>query len=723
MLNVAAYGIPKRSSQHPLHAHKTHTSASHHRAGLSTSAPVSAYPLLNYPPPTRPPHASSSTRAEPSLAVQVGEDAYFISDLAMGVADGVGGWSRHQAGRTNGSKSNGEIDHATPSALFARRLMHFCATEVETTSHLEAPSKPVDAASEHSSKNGLAETRPLNPEVYYPEGYDEYSTPFDSHKPDVSTSTFSNAPPSLATTSSPILEAQSSAYEDEDYSDEYDYPYDDYEYGCLDDALDDLSDGIDVLSILERAYEKTLSAHTQRVATAGLAHDNSTDNTHKEPPVTSEVPLMTGSSTALVAVLDCVKVAQSEDSVKVRDLQAVVEGLSNITITPSSQSAAADVSTSASATSSTITPPSIEITVSEPTADNDSSSFVPVIKLAHVGDCTAMLVRGEEIVWRSEEMWWDFNTPAQLGPTSPITPAVLKATVGSSGSASSSSLHERTSVDSEGISSRILESIPPSAWASSSSTASPIPQARPLSPLPAHPTTSPATTSTTPNTYSPLSTVHTPAAHLTTLPVQEDDILILASDGMADNLWDAEVLDEVVKFKHAYLAPSPPSTSSAASDSGYESDEHPSSTSSSSSAKPRDRMKRRSKSPRSMEDSRKLAAQLSEALCSRARRVSERKWNQPSSSSVQPIASPRPVPSFMGGLNGLRTPPVWHGASYPYSPAASRLLSTSSHSRPPSPPKEAEIPFGRRSKEYGRKWRGGGKSDDISVIVAVISPQ
>ena len=28
------------------------------------------------------------------LAVQVGEDAYFVRDNAMGVADGVGGWCR-----------------------------------------------------------------------------------------------------------------------------------------------------------------------------------------------------------------------------------------------------------------------------------------------------------------------------------------------------------------------------------------------------------------------------------------------------------------------------------------------------------------------------------------------------------------------------------------------------------------------------------------------------
>ena len=28
------------------------------------------------------------------LAVQIGEDAYFVRDNAMGVADGVGGWAR-----------------------------------------------------------------------------------------------------------------------------------------------------------------------------------------------------------------------------------------------------------------------------------------------------------------------------------------------------------------------------------------------------------------------------------------------------------------------------------------------------------------------------------------------------------------------------------------------------------------------------------------------------
>ncbi|KAI0028658.1 hypothetical protein K488DRAFT_13655, partial [Vararia minispora EC-137] len=89
-----------------------------------------------------------------------------------------------------------------------------------------------------------------------------------------------------------------------------------------------------------------------------------------------------------------------------------------------------------------------------------------VLKIAHLGDCMGMLVRGEEIVWRSDEMWWSFNTPLQLGPASRTPPA---------------------------------------------------------------------------------------SAQVLTLPARADDILILASDGLSDNLWDEDVLDEVVRFRRARL--------------------------------------------------------------------------------------------------------------------------------------------------------------------------
>ena len=73
-----------------------------------------------------------------------------------------------------------------------------------------------------------------------------------------------------------------------------------------------------------------------------------------------------------------------------------------------------------------------------------------------------------------------------------------------------------------------------------------------------------------------------------TIPVHADDILILASDGLSDNLWDEDVLDEVLRFRRTFLAS--PSTTGG------------------------------SQLPR-----RTLAGMLSEALCSRARTVSQRR--------------------------------------------------------------------------------------------------
>ncbi|EIW77822.1 hypothetical protein CONPUDRAFT_37980, partial [Coniophora puteana RWD-64-598 SS2] len=101
-------------------------------------------------------------------------------------------------------------------------------------------------------------------------------------------------------------------------------------------------------------------------------------------------------------------------------------------------------------------------TLFQPTAQRDMPAPDAVLKIAHLGDCMGMLVRGEEVAWRSEEMWFGFNAPVQLGPSSNARPA---------------------------------------------------------------------------------------DAQIITLPVQQDDILILASDGLSDNLWDDEVLDEVVRFK------------------------------------------------------------------------------------------------------------------------------------------------------------------------------
>jgi serine/threonine protein phosphatase PrpC len=211
-------------------------------------------------------HTDDST-----LAVSIGEDAYFIRDNAMGVADGVGGWAR------NCLSTSIPLDSPSPSALFARRLMHYTSTE------LSLPSSTRDNREDCDSESEL-----------------------ESH-------------------------------------------------------LSELSEGIDVLQILERAYERTINAHVQP------QHNT---------------PLHTGSSTALVAVLDHVHVTPDEGTLPTE---------------ANPHSSTLEQNSTGSSTESRDDP---EVKLESPT------SPVPVVKIAHIGDCMGMLVRGEEIVWRSEEMWW-----------------------------------------------------------------------------------------------------------------------------------------------------------------------------------------------------------------------------------------------------------------------------------------------------------------------------
>ncbi|KAI9435873.1 phosphatase 2C-like domain-containing protein [Russula earlei] len=352
------------------------------------------------------------------LAVQVGEDAYFVRDNAMGVADGVGGWSRTHLPK--GALS--------PSALFARRLMHFCSAEV---------------AAQVSSP----------------------ALPFHNSPPSPKTSLFAYPPSSSPRAVTPQVAG--------------------------DDCMEDLVDGLDVLLILDRAYERALKSHVIIPSTSA---------TTPFLPASSKLePLLTGSSTALLAVLD--------------------------------------------SAGSHVRPPEISVVP-------DVRAHDAVIRIAHLGDCMGMLVRGDEVIWRSEEMWWAFNTPLQLGPASSTSPS---------------------------------------------------------------------------------------AAQVITLPVLADDILVLASDGLSDNLWDEEVLDEVVRFRRSFLA-SPVANGS--------------------------------QLPR-----RTLAGMLSEALCSRARKISQRRFK------MTPTEETVPIPSEA----------------------------------------DDEIPFARRAREEGRLF-SGGKPDDISVLVAVISP-
>ena len=175
----------------------------------------------------------------------------------------------------------------SPSALFARRLMHFCSAEVAAQ-----VSSPAFKFSFHDLPPS-AKSPPLP--------YSPLSSPTHSATPlDVS-----------------------------------------------DDAIEDLADGLDVLLILERAYERALKSH--------VVTPSAQMSTPLLPAPSKSEPLLTGSSTALLAVLD-------------------------------------------SAGSHAPTP---EVSVVE-----DAQAHDAVIRIAHLGDCMGMLVREADIVWRSEEMWW-----------------------------------------------------------------------------------------------------------------------------------------------------------------------------------------------------------------------------------------------------------------------------------------------------------------------------
>lgn len=88
----------------------------------------------------------------------------------------------------------------------------------------------------------------------------------------------------------------------------------------------------------------------------------------------------------------------------------------------------------------------------------------------------------------------------------------------------------------------------------------------------------------TPVQLGPASPTRPRDAQVFRVPVQADDILILATDGLSDNLWDEDVLDEVVRFRRPFLADATGVLGRST-----------------------------------------LAAMLSEALCSRARRMAERR--------------------------------------------------------------------------------------------------
>lgn len=139
------------------------------------------------------------------------------------------------------------------------------------------------------------------------------------------------------------------------------------------------------------------------------------------------------------------------------------------------------------------------------------------------------------------------------------------------------------------------------------------------------------------------------------IPVQEDDVLILASDGLSDNLWDEDILDEVVRFRRSFMAPLPSVSPLSPSSAQKNSEVH------------------EPTAGRGILGRGTLAGMLSEALCSRARCVSERR--------------PQAYSRRRGGAAAAR---AGVGA-------------------------EDDIPFGRRAREEGR-WFAGGKLDGACLF-------
>ena len=431
--------------------------------------------------------AASSSRRHHSpaedvrLSVKVGEDAYFVRDNAMGVADGVGGWSKSHLTQAS----------STPFALFARRLMHYCSAEVEsclTHSEKSAATEPYASALRQGSGSPLPPTRPQF-------SFTHQLRPQPSPATSAWKSSLSSSLPASFTFHSVFNHAVSSPPSQNNHNSHFTSTYSSKEYPAaergdecfgteqdLEDSLEELSEGIDVLQILERAYDKTLKAHVvsgfeplnPRVSSAPLLcadaivsaaslSESSTSITSESQGSREPKSLLEGSSTALLAVLDhpprakhvvsittpapisasssaiptnsssstpsqtnksssypfsapvasatttnnTIKTLSSslqETRIAQTPLKASTAPLGSRSTSIKSFTSSSGISTAASESSA----PGIECeAVEEPSKQGD---YDAVMKIAHVGDCMGMLVRGEEIVWRSEEMWWSVSS-------------------------------------------------------------------------------------------------------------------------------------------------------------------------------------------------------------------------------------------------------------------------------------------------------------------------
>ncbi|KAI4523140.1 hypothetical protein K525DRAFT_254942 [Schizophyllum commune Loenen D] len=609
--DLAAYGMPKR------------------RCGSSS-------PRDGYLRPSGEPYTD--------LSVQVGEDAYFLRDNAMGVADGVGGWARVKDLPPLPPSS------PTPSALFSRRLMHFCSDEIAHT--LAGRTEDADVSDKSSRSPSVIAPEPSHPKPtpLLSRATSPYSWPWkDTHAHTPSPLRFEVDGGESAAATAPDIRVDDS-YRDPERDDNE--ALSDSEGSEYDEELED---ALDVLQILQRAYDNTLREHVVTLPPSAVsprpeagvsAAAEQVDGEAAKAP--ERIPLLSGSSTALIAVLEQLPAPPSPPSPSSaagwssRAPSAAPSRDASRARSPSVMrelSKTADVAEARDRRQSTSVldhlpawtsmhedvEGSLHSTPSSTAASSVGREPVATVKIAHVGDCMGMLIREDEIVWRTEEMWWNYNTPVQLRPQHselvaiPTDPAQAAASASSSTKAASSSTASSTKAS-------------PSAKPSSASSSTSTPSSKSVSGTDAPPT----------------------PAQVFEVPVQEDDILILASDGLSDNLWDEDVLEEVARWR-AFVK-------------GGEESSNPLSRDSSSS-RDASNLRRRT-----------LAGMLSEALCQRARRVSE----------------------MRAGGRGLH------------------VIGGEGEAREKK--EEMETPFSRRAREQRKPFAGGlGKRDDISVIVAVIS--
>lgn len=368
-LNVGAYGIPKRCRPIPSRRHPS-------------STPASADPV--------------------PLAVQVGEDAYFVRDNAMGVADGVGGWA----------KAHPRPSSATPSALFARRLMHYCSAEVSTVTTPPPPaSPPLIPSSPSKYQSPVPPSRPHFSFTHHlrprpgpsPSSWPWSGSSMSSSLPaswslhDVFSTPPNQSPQPDHTPSSNIHSASAEDLEQD-----------------LEDSLEELSEGIDVLQILERAYDKTLRAHViSSDPSPPLPEPASSSASSSTQGETNSRPLLEGSSTALLAVLDHPpRQSQNPSASSSPTMPPSTNSLHTTTIITSASSAtplSLNPESAQTPLEATTTPATSKVECELVEESEWKGEYDAVIKIAHVGDCMGMLVRGEDIVWRSEEMWWDVS--------------------------------------------------------------------------------------------------------------------------------------------------------------------------------------------------------------------------------------------------------------------------------------------------------------------------